>query len=533
MKPVHVDAIVVGAGFAGLYALQRLREMGLRVQVYEAGADVGGTWYFNRYPGARCDVESLEYSYSFSEELQQEWQWTERYAAQPEILRYINHVADRFSLRDHIQFNTRVVSADYDAEQRQWIVRTDHEELITGTYCIMAAGNLSAARLPPIEGIESFAGKFYHTGQWPHEGVDFAGKRVGVIGTGSSGIQLIPQVARDAKHLFVFQRTPNYIIPAGNRPLDAEYVEKVKADYVSLRRKARQSPSGFVNSTIPTHAAFEVSDDDRHLVYTKAWAAGRPGIARSFTDLLTSKEANKTASDFVDARIREKVHDPATAERLVPKDLHIGTKRVCLDTDYYETFNRDNVTLVDIRRHPIKSANASGITTSVNEYHLDAIVFATGYDAVTGALLNIRIRGIGGKTLNEKWADGPRAYLGLMTAGFPNMFMVTGPGSPSVLTNVVLAIEQHVEFISDCIGYLRKIGKSTIDVDVQAEDKWVRHVGELAEGTLFPLADSWYVGANIPGKPRTFMAYLGGVSAYIRKCDEIAASNYDGFIISQ
>jgi cyclohexanone monooxygenase len=531
-QAIHVDAVVVGAGFAGLYSLHRLREMGLQVQVFEAGADVGGTWYFNRYPGARCDVESVEYSYSFDEKLQQEWEWTERYATQPEILSYINHVADRFKLREDIQFNTRVISAKYDAAKNLWTVRTDREDVITATYCIMAAGNLSAARLPPIDGIESFAGTFHHTGQWPHDGVDFTGKRVGVIGTGSSGIQVIPLVAQEAAHLTVFQRTANYSIPARNRPLVPEEVKEVKANYGALRKKARDSGSGLINSTVPTHAALQVSEAEREQAYKRSWAAGRPGIARTFTDLLSDKDANKTAAAFADARICEKVSDPATADKLVPKDLYIGAKRVCLDTNYYETFNRDNVTLVDIRRHPIKSVNASGIVTSEGEHHLDAIVLATGYDAVTGALLAIDVRGVGGKTLKEKWADGPRAYLGLMTAGFPNMFIVTGPGSPSILTNMVLAIEQHVEFIADCIGYLRKNGKSKIDANVEAEDNWVSHVGGLANNTLFPLVNSWYVGANIPGKPRTFMAYLGGVNNYIKKCDEVAASNYDGFAIS-
>jgi len=529
----NVDVVVVGAGFAGLYMLFRLRGMGLRVQVIEAGSDVGGTWFWNRYPGARCDVESMEYSYSFSEELQQEWNWTERYATQPEILKYINHVADRFDLRRDVQFNTRVRSAVFDETSSQWAVTTENCEVVNAQFCVLATGCLSAAKPPEIKGRDLFQGASYHTGLWPHEPVDFTGKTVGVIGTGSSGVQTIPELAKQAAHLFVFQRTPTFSLPAGNRPLKDAEVQEIKQNYVDLRNRARASPTGMASDPLPTQSALKVTPQEREVAYEFRWQAGGTAYTRTYKDIMLVAESNETAADFARRKIQSRVSDPVLAEKLTPKDIHIGTKRLCLDTQYFETFNRDNVSLVDIRSTPIQEINGVGVKTNDAEYKLDALIFATGFDAMTGAILNIDIRTSSGLTMEEKWRAGPLTYLGLMTAGFPNLFMVTGPGSPSVLSNVVVSIEQHVEWISDCIQHLTSNSYEQIEATQAAENNWVAHVNQLANTTLFLNANSWYLGANVPGKPRVFMPYVGGVGRYREECTAVANNGYTGFDIKK
>ncbi len=526
------DAVIVGAGFAGLYMLHRLRGLGLTARVYEAGAGVGGTWYWNRYPGARCDVESMDYSYSFSDELQQEWRWTERYAAQPEILKYANHVADRFDLRRDIQFETRVTSAVFDEAAGRWTIETDRGDRVAARFCIMATGCLSDAQVPDFKGLETFEGQWYHTGKWPHEGVDFTGRRVGIIGTGSSAIQSIPIIARQAAHLFVFQRTPNYSMPAQNAPLDPEYERRVKERYADFRRQARESRVGFVVDR-SGDSALAVPEEEREREYEKRWRRGGLGFSAAYSDLLVSQEANDTAAEFFRAKIRAIVRDPAVAELLCPKTYPLGTKRLCVDTGYYATFNRDNVTLVDVSRVPIEAITPTGVRTGDAEYAVDALVFATGFDAMTGALLNIDIRGRAGRPLREMWAEGPRTYLGIAVAGFPNLFMITGPGSPSVLSNMIVSIEQHVDWIADCLTYLDRHGHATIEPTADAQEAWVRHVNEVGHMTLYPLAPSWYMGANIPGKPRIFMPYIGGVGVYRQTCDEVAAKGYEGFALGR
>ena len=523
-----VDAVIVGAGFAGLYMLHRLRGLGLSVRVFEAGKDVGGTWYWNRYPGARCDVESMDYSYSFSDELQQEWHWTERYSAQPEILKYINHVANRFDLRRDITFSTRVTAAVFDEAASRWNIKTDTGEQVSARFCIMATGCLSTAQVPNYKGRESFEGKWYHTGAWPHEGVDFTGELVGVIGTGSSAIQSIPIIARQAAHLYVFQRTPNFSVPAHNAPLDPEYEGRVKANYADFRRQARESRIGFVVER-NEQSALEVSPEERLREYEKRWNRGGLGFAATYNDLQTSKDANDTAAEFFRAKIRSLVRDPDIGEALVPRHYPLGTKRLCVDTGYYETFNRDNVTLVDIKKAPIEEITPHGLKTRDAAYTLDSIVFATGFDAMTGALVSIDLRGRGGKTIQQKWAEGPRTYLGIVIAGFPNLFIITGPGSPSVLSNMIVSIEQHVDWIADCVAHVRAHGLRAIESTPAAQEKWVQHVHEIGHLTLYPRANSWYMGANVPGKPRVFMPYIGGVGVYGQKCDEVVANGYEGF----
>ena len=527
----EVDAVVVGAGFAGLYTLHRLRGLGMSAQAFEAGDGVGGTWYWNRYPGARCDVESMDYSYSFSDELQQEWSWTERYAAQPEILRYINHVADRFDLRRDIRFGTRVTAAVFDEVARRWRVETDGGDRVAARFCIMATGCLSDAQLPDIPGRASFAGRTYHTGRWPHEGVDFTGQQVGIIGTGSSAIQSIPIIARQAAHLFVFQRTPNYSMPAHNTALDRDYERRVKQSYAEFRRQARESRVGFVVER-SGDSALAVDAAEREREYEKRWRRGGLGFSAAYADLLTDKAANDTAAEFFRAKIRAIVRDPAVADALTPTDYPLGTKRLCVDTDYYATFNRDNVTLVDLRRTPIEAITPHGVRTRAAEHALHSLVFATGFDAMTGALMKIDIRGRGGRALADEWKDGPRTYLGLAIAGFPNLFAITGPGSPSVLSNMIVSIEQHVDWIADCLRFMDGRGHATIDATEDAQAAWMAHVQEVGHQTLYPLAKSWYMGANVPGKPRVFMPYIGGVGVYRKTCDEVAAAGYRGFTLA-
>lgn len=530
MPATDFDAVVVGAGFAGLYMLYRLRELGLSARVFEAGDGVGGTWFWNRYPGARCDVESLQYSYSFSEELQQEWVWTERYPSQAEIQRYVDHVADRFVLRPHIQLQTRVTAAHYEDDTQIWQVETDRGDRVTARFVIMATGCLSAARVPDIKGLSTFKGQWHHTGDWPKTGVDFTGLRVGVVGTGSSGIQAIPVIAKQAATLHVFQRTPNFSIPAWNEALPAERQSAWKENYADHRRRARETRSGILYQ-YGQRGALETSEEERQREFEARWARGGANFVHAFNDLFIRKEANDTAADFVRSKIRSIVHDPAIAEALSPYNHPIGTKRICVDTDYYATFNRDNVTLVDLRKTPIEAVTPTGLSTTEAHFDLDALVFATGYDAVTGALLRIDITGRAGQKLAEKWEHGPRCYLGLMVAGFPNLFVVTGPGSPSILTNVIVSIEQHVEWIAACLGHMMERDRAVIEPDQQAEDDWVEHVNEVASGTLFPAANSWYMGANIPGKPRVFLPYVGGFSRYVQVCNDVVRQGYKGFLV--
>jgi cyclohexanone monooxygenase len=528
------DAVVVGAGFAGLYMLHRLRRLGLSAVIFEGGGGIGGTWFWNRYPGARCDFESLAYSYSFSDELQQEWQWTERYPAQPEILRYLNHVADRFDLRRDIELDTRVTSAVFDEATDRWRIGTGRGEHVSATYCIMATGCLSTPYVPDLPGIDTFAGTTYHTGRWPAEDVDFGGQHVGVIGTASTGLQVIPVVAEQAAHLYVFQRRPSFSVPAQNAPLAPDVQREVKANYAKHRQAARESVFGLeipVNE-LSQKSALEVSADDRSHEYEARWAYGGVGVLGAFADLLFNKEANDTVAEFVRSKIRETVHDPATARLLSPTDYAFATKRLCVDSGYYATFNRENVTLVDVKATPIEEITPAGPRTRDRTYDLDSIIFATGFDAMTGALTSIDIRGRGAVALRDKWADGPRTYLGLASAGFPNLFLITGPGSPSVLSNVIVSIEQHVDWIASCISDLGRRRARRIEPTVEAEDAWVAHVNEVADLTLFPTTESWYMGANVPGKPRVFMPYIGGVGAYRAKCDDVADKDYDGFSIT-
>ena len=528
------DVVVVGAGFAGLYALYRLRAQGMRVRVFEAGGGVGGTWYWNRYPGCRCDVESMEYSYSFSEELQQEWPWPERYGTQAEILRYVEHVVQRFDLMRDIELNTRVVAARFDETTNRWSVTTAKGESVSATYCVMASGNLSTPRIPDFTGLERFRGRWYHTGMWPHAGVDFSGQRVAVIGTGSSAIQMIPHIARAAKHLHDFQRTANFSLPAGNAPLDPEKVRQHKAEYAQRRRAAYETPFGISGYPPPLKSALEVTPEERQRTYEAKWSGGgNISFLYAYKDLLLDLAANETAAEFVREKIRSIVRDPAVAELLAPRDHPIGTKRLCLDTNYYETYNRDNVTLIDARRSPIEAITREGLRTEDAAYEFDALVFATGFDAMTGALGEIDVRGKAGQSLKDKWSGGPRTYLGLMVAGFPNLFLITGPGSPGVKSNMALSIEQHSDWIADCLRYMQAHGLTRIDAKTEAEDAWSQHVTAVADATLYPLADSWYIGANIPGKPRVFMPYVGGVPAYKKRCDQVAANGYEGFVMSR
>jgi cation diffusion facilitator CzcD-associated flavoprotein CzcO len=528
-KDHSFDAVVVGAGFAGLYMLHRLRGLGLRTRVIEAGSGPGGTWYWNRYPGARCDVLSMEYSYQFSAELQQEWNWSERYATQPEILRYVRHVADRFNLWPDIQFETRVTAARFDETSKRWTVRLDSGVELSARFCIMATGCLSSANLPNIPGRDSFAGPTYHTGHWPHEGVDFTGKRVGIIGTGSSALQSIPLIAEQAAHLTVFQRTATYAVPAHNAPLDADEVARIKAHYAEFRAHNWQEPFGVDFHQRP-ESALEVSAEEREREFGKRWEEGTLGFLAAFRDLLTDQQANDLAAEFIRNKIRSLVKDPATAAKLLPKQV-VGCKRLCLDTNYYATFNRQNVTLVDVSETPIARITPTGLEVGDEAYAFDCLVFATGFDAMTGALDKIDIRGRDGLALKEKWQAGPRSYLGLASAGFPNLFTVTGPGSPSVLSNMLPTIEQHVNWIADCIGHLEKHAKRLIEAEVDAEDAWVAHVNEVAGMTLYPRCNSWYLGANIPGKPRIFMPYIG-VPTYVEKCRQVVANGYEGFALS-
>jgi cation diffusion facilitator CzcD-associated flavoprotein CzcO len=527
------DAIIIGAGFAGMYQLLCLRDrLGLSARVLEAGSGVGGTWYWNRYPGARCDSESHSYCYGFSEELIREWEWSERYPGQPEIMRYLNHVADRFDLKRDIQFDARVTEAHYDAASNRWRVRTQAGDRFTAKFLITAVGCLSSANVPKIPGLQDFAGRWYHTGQWPHEGVDFTGMRVGQVGTGSTGIQAAPVIAAASAHLTVFQRTANYSVPARNAPLTPEFRRYVKENWPEIRGIMHGTPNGHP-FRISERRALEATEEERLALYEAAWEKGGLQFRATFQDLLVSKAANDTAAEFLRNKIRQIVKDPAKAAILSDIDHPYAAKRPPIDTDYFDTFNRDNVAIVDLRAEPIERITPGGILTTRGEYPLDIIVFATGFDAMTGPMLRIDIRGRDGRTLAEEWQAGPRNYLGLQVAGFPNMFTITGPGSPSVLCNMPVAIEQHVEWITDCIASMRARGLQRIEAKPEAMDKWVAHVNDAANATLLPQAKhSWYLGANVPGKPRVFMPYAGGMAHYRGICAEVAAKDYEGFVLT-
>jgi cation diffusion facilitator CzcD-associated flavoprotein CzcO len=532
-RAAEFDAVVIGAGFSGLYMLRKLRdEMGLSVRVYEAGGGVGGTWYWNRYPGAKSDSDSYIYCYSFDDELLQEWTWTERYPGHAEIRSYLEHVAKRFELTKDIQFDTRVTGATFDEATNRWTVTTNQGDEVLAGYVVSAVGSLSSSNTPSFKGIESFRGDSYHTGHWPHEKVDFTGKRVGIIGTGASAVQAIPVIAQEASDLTVFQRTANYIIPARNAPVPPDVTEARKADYDAIWERVRQSYFGFELNLLEK-GALESTDEEIERELMARWKDGGFGIwLGSYVDIFFQDEANAKVREFLHARIREAVDDPETAELLIPDDHPFGVKRNPLDTHYYETFNLDHVHLVSVRSNPIAEITEKGVRLEDgSEHEFDAIVYATGFDAMTGPVNNIDIRGRGGERLREKWAEGPRTYLGLMSAGFPNLFSITGPQSPSVLSNMPVSIEQHVEYIGRIIGDLRERGADTIEPTREAEDAWVAHNQELAEATLFPTADTWYMGANIPGKPRVFMPNLDFVGPYRAKCDEVAENDYEGFTI--
>jgi cation diffusion facilitator CzcD-associated flavoprotein CzcO len=532
-RTTALDALIVGAGFAGLYQLLCLRNrLGLSVKVLEAGAGVGGTWYWNRYPGARCDSESHVYWYTFSDELMREWEWSERYPGQSEILRYLNFVADRFDLKRDIQFSSRVISAQYDEAANRWRVRTEQGETFVAKFLVTAVGCLSTANVPKIPGLQDFKGDWHHTGHWPHEGVDFTGKRVGMIGTGSTGIQAAPVIAAQARHLTVFQRTANYSVPARNVLLTQEFKQYVKQNAREIRDTTHQTYNG-MGFRVEDRKAVDTSPDEREKIYESAWQRGGLQFRATFEDMLVSKEANDTAADFIKRKIRSIVEDPGTAAILSDIDHPYAAKRPPIDTDYFETFNRPNVSLVDVKATPIRRISEAGICTAEAEYPVDIIVFATGFDAMTGPLLRMDIHGRDGLALKDVWEAGPRNYLGLQVAGFPNLFTITGPGSPSVLCNMPVAIEQHADWIADCIEHMRSSGLERIEARPEAVEKWVGEVNEVANRTLLPMAKhSWYLGANIPGKPRVFMPYAGGMIRYREICQTVAARDYEGFVLS-
>lgn len=529
----NYDAVVIGAGFSGLYALHRLRGLGMNVKGYEAGDDPGGTWYWNRYPGAQVDIESLEYSYSFDPELEQDWHWPEEFSRQRDLEAYANHVADRFGIRSLIQFGTRVNHLRFDEDLNRWHIGTDQGDHVTAKYVIAATGSLDATNIPEFAGADSFQGEWYHTSRWPKDGVSFAGKRVGVLGTGSTGIQLIPVVAQEAAHLTVFQRTANFSMPSRNRPMDPGHEREFKQNYRRHREAMKNNASAVTPTGYPDQSIFDVSDEERERILNHAWEA-RSGFKfiRAFNDILTNADANEIVAEFVRRKIRETVTDPEVAELLCPKTHPIGTKRPCLDSGYYETYNRDNVTLVDVRANPITGLTPAGLRTTGGEYELDMLIYATGFDAMTGSLQRMNVTGVGGKDIRDTWAEGPANYLGMVVAGYPNLFMVHGPGSPSVLAQMITTGEWQVDWIADRLKYLEEHGYERIDTTPEWEEAWGREVQAIADATLFGRADSWYVGANIPGKPRVFMVYIGGFDLYKQRCDDAVADNYRGFVFS-
>jgi cyclohexanone monooxygenase len=536
-KSTDYDVVIVGAGFAGLYALHHFRELGLRCLLYEAGGGVGGTWYWNRYPGARVDVESLEYSYSFSHELQQEWTWTERYAGQPEVLQYLNHVADRFQLRDAIQFDTQVTAAIFDEDHRCWRISTNTQNEVSARYCVMAVGLLSARNLPPIPGLHDFDGELYHSGSWPHQPVNLAERRVGIIGTGASGVQMTPIIAREAAELFVFQRSPHWCVPLRNGPMPEEYNCRIKENYDQLRRAEFDSWGGFtlVDFQIAgqnTNKALEASSEEREVEYEYRWKSGGLCFYTSYSDLLFEEQANQTLQTFFENKIRQVVRDQDTATTLVPTDHPILTKRLCGETGYYDAFNRDNVTLVDVKTEPIVECTATGLRlANGDDYPLDVIICATGYDAATGPLVRMDIRGRGGRTLKEHWSNGVRTHLGIMSNGFPNLFLLDGPHSPAAFFQPVLLVEYQSKWVGRLIQHLESDGTSGIEPTPEVEDAWARHVNDVANQTLIPQANSWYMGANIPGKHREALFYLGGIGEYMQWCEEAISDSERQFAV--
>ncbi|MFC6835365.1 flavin-containing monooxygenase [Halomarina ordinaria] len=527
-----LDVAIVGAGFSGLYMLHRLRGLGLSARVFEKADDVGGTWYWNRYPGARCDSESHIYCYSFSDALLDEWEWSERYPEQPEVLRYLRYAADHLDLRRDVEFETEVTSAVFEEDSGTWTVSTDDGSQVSARFFVTAVGCLSKPYLPDFDGLESFEGEWYHTGRWPHDPVDFDGKRVAVVGTGASGIQAIPEIADDAGHLTVFQRTPNYAVPARNRPLTPAEYDEIRERYDEIWAQSRDSGFGMPFDTAAPTAA-DLSTEAVREVLEPRWQEGGFRFLLAFEDLLINEETNRKVSEFIRSKIRETVDDPEVAATLVPTDHPYASKRPPLHTDYYETYNRDHVRLVSVRESPIEELTPEGIRTADEHHAFDTVVFATGFDAMTGTLFDMDIEGKDGTHLEEKWADGPRTYLGLAVHDFPNMFTITGPQSPSVLTNMPVSIEQHVEWIADCIEYMEREDLRVVEPTEAAEEEWVAHSNEVADQTLYSEADSWYRGENIPGKPRIFTPYAGGLDLYRQQCAEVAANDYEGFDLGE
>lgn len=526
------DVIVIGAGFAGLYAVHRAASAGLTVLGLEAAEGVGGTWYWNRYPGARCDVESVDYSYSFDEELQQTWTWTERYAGQPEILAYLQHVADRFGLIDRYAFGTSVTAAAFDQRTGTWEVHTGAGGRHRAAYLLCATGCLSAVNRPALPGVQDFAGEVYYTAAWPRQEPDFAGKHVALVGTGSSGIQAAPVIAASAASLTVFQRSPNYSVPMPNHPWTDDDARRIKAEYADRRARSAYAPAGTPHTSSSTPAA-ETSAQDRDEALRQRWSQGGVLFSKTFPDQLTDLAANDIAREFAEARIRELVADPDVAEDLIPVDHPIGTKRICTDMGYYQTFNHDHVNLVNLRREPITAVTGDAVQTTEAEYRCDAVVFATGFDAMTGALSRINPVGPNGTRLRELWADGPVTFLGLMIPELPNLFSFSGPGSPSVLANMVLHAEVQVDWVIGLIIAARTQGATQVEPRADAAAAWTRHVADVAEGTLFVhAASSWYLGGNIDGKKRVFMPYVGGFGNYRRQCDGVAENDYTGLVFT-
>ncbi len=525
------DVAIVGAGFAGLYLLHRCRQLGLTARVWEKATGVGGVWFWNRYPGARCDVESMQYCYQFDTDLQQQWNWSERYSAQPEILQYAQHVAKRFDLLNGIDFEHQVENASFDSEKAHWTLSATNGNTLSARYCVMATGCLSQPNWPAIEGYDDFNGPVHHTALWPHEGVDFHNKSVAVIGTGSSGIQSIPHIAADAKALTVFQRTPNYSVPAQNAPLDPKLADTIKANYAQLRQSASEKHNA-IDGHYSTQSALSVSDEERWAEYERRWNHGGLTFLGAYGDLLRKQESNDTMVEFVHAKINSIVKDKQVAQLLMPRNI-IGGKRMCVDTNYYATYNRDNVQLIDLNSQPITRLNTTGVQTTQSQFDADIIVIATGFDAMTGALNQMDIRGRSGTALSAKWQDGPSSYLGLAMHDFPNLFTVTGPGSPSVLTNMMPSLEHHVEWITDCIFHMQERNLATIEATASAEQAWWQHVQEVANVGLKSATKSWYSGANIKGKANVFMPYNGGFPQYCKKCHDVATNNYDGFLKSK
>jgi cation diffusion facilitator CzcD-associated flavoprotein CzcO len=529
----ELDVVVIGAGFSGMYALHRLRDSPLRIKGFETGSGPGGTWYWNRYPGARVDIESMVYSYSFDEELEQQWHWPEHFSPQRDLETYANYVADRFGIREQIEFDTTVIRMRFGEQENRWHLWTSRGEHVLAKFVIAATGSLNATNIPDFPGVSTFRGEWHHTSKWPKQGVTFAGKRVGIIGTGSTGIQLIPVVAQEAKHLTVFQRTANYSIPSRNRPIDPDYERDYKENYRLYREMMKSTKSAAVLRGQIYRSVFDVTPEERDQILNEAWES-RNGFrfVATFSDIRTSRAANEVVAEFVRRKIRETVHDPDVAELLCPKTHPLGTKRLCLDSGYYETFNRENVTLVDVRTNPIAEITPTGLRTTASEYELDLLIYATGFDAMTGSMTRMNLTGVGGVDLRDKWVNGPTNYLGFVVAGFPNLLMVHGPGSPSVLAQMIMCAEWQIDWIGDLLEHMVRNGYKRFDTTTEWEDAWGREVETAADATLFRMADSWYIGANIPGKPRVFMVYVGGFDVYTRRCDEAAERGYEGLVFS-